>query len=349
MAMENGKDLVLFDQQSINAIELFMSHEKLNKTLEGLREKVLSFVPDVSTATGRKNIASLRYKVAQSKTWMIGEGKKLTIEWRENTKKVNEECNFIESFCNDLADKAREPITLWEIAEATRVKAEDEAAQYAADWDAALSENETFDLKAEVARFKAEQERIEAERLAREEVDRQEAARKQAEIDRLETEKKAEAERVEREKRIAQEAKEAAERAAEEARVKAEKDALAKLESERIAAAERIAAERIEAQRKADEAELKRLADIKAAEDKAEAEKQAIIRAQQEKDRKEAERVERERIAEEKRQSNIKHRNKIKDGVKMAFMKEIGCPEDKAILIVKIIDSGAIPNVTINF
>ncbi len=87
---ELSTELVIFDQQSINAVVLFTEPEKLDKTLKDIKEKVMAFVPDTSTAKGRKDIASLAYKVAQSKTWLDNCGKNLVAEWKEKSKKVDE-------------------------------------------------------------------------------------------------------------------------------------------------------------------------------------------------------------------------------------------------------------------
>ena len=319
-------EIILINQETVNAVALFADSEKLHATLEDLKQKVMAFVPDTSTASGRKDIASIAYKIAQSKQWLIGEGKKLTIQWREQTKKVNEECNKIEAFLNDLKEQVREPLTAWEIAEEARIKAEALAVQIEKDWDEAIKDNEIFDMKAEIARRDAEAARIEAEKLAKIEAQRLEA-------ERIELEKQAEIARIEREKRIAEEAKVKAEREA-EARIKAEQE---------------------KAKRELEAAEAKRLADIREAELKAEAEKQAIIKAQLEKERIEAERLaeekriaEAERIAEEKRIANKKHREKIKSDAVRSLVK-IGILESDAVKIITEIVNGNITHVTINF
>ena len=335
--MTESTELVIIDQQSINPVVLFTEPEKLDKTLADIKEKVMSFVPDTTTSKGRKDIASLAYKVAQSKTWLDNCGKNLVAEWKEKSKKVDECRKQARDFLDALKDEARSPLTAWEAAEEARLKAEALSAQIAADWEEEIKEDEVFNLKAEIARRDAENARIEAERIAKEQAEREEAERKQAEID-----------RIEREKRIAEEAKAKAEAEAKAAAEKAERDAAAKLEAERIASAKRIAEEQLRAKMEAEAAERKRLADIKAAEEKAEAEKQAIIQAQLEKERKEAARIEAERIANEKRVADLEHRKKINNAAKSSIM-EFGFSCEEAEKIVSAIAKGRIDHVTINY
>jgi hypothetical protein len=247
-------ELIIFDQKSINAVILFTEPEKLDKTLADIKAKVQAHVPDTSTAKGRKDIASLAYKVAQSKTWLDDCGKTLVAEWKEKSKKVDESRKQARDFLDALKIEARQPLTLWEQAEEARLKAEAEAAQFAADWDEAIKEDEWITRQRDIERREAELARMEQERLAKEQAEREEAARKQAEIDRLEAEKKAEAERVEREKRIAEEAKAKAEADAKEVAERAKKEhdealqrakeAAEKADRERIAAEERAKAQK---------------------------------------------------------------------------------------------------------
>ncbi|EGT6367902.1 cell envelope biogenesis protein TolA, partial [Escherichia coli] len=49
----------------------------------------MSFVPDITTAKGRKEIAYLAYKVAQTKTYLDGLGKDLVAELKEIPKLID--------------------------------------------------------------------------------------------------------------------------------------------------------------------------------------------------------------------------------------------------------------------
>jgi len=341
--------------QEIDAVTIFTGPQGIQPILDQIKEQALSIVPDVTTAKGRKEIASVAYKVAQSKTLLDGKGKELVAEWKEKSKKIDLDRKLARDFLDELRDKVREPLTAWEEAEEKRLQAEHDEAQRLLDWEDAIKENELFDRQKEIERKEAEFARIEAERVAKEQAAAEELARVKAEQDRLE-----------REARIAQEAKE-----------KAEKEAQERIEAERIAAAEKIAKERVEAQRKAEEAELKRLADIKAAQDKAEAErkeaadkaeaekqaalakaeaeKQAIIKAQIEKDLAETARVaaENKRIAdekaaEEKRQANLAHRKKVNNEAMQSLIK-VGVEDATAKLVVESVVKGLIKNISINY
>lgn len=312
-------EIVVAGAGPLNPVVLFSDKDSLSKILDDIKQHVMAHVPDVSTAKGRKEIASIAYKVAQSKTVIDAARKDLVAEWKEKAKRVDEEGKRARDFLDNLKDEVRKPLTAWEEEEAARIAKEEEERKYQDDWNAAIVENELFNLRREVER---ERQKREAEEAAR------------AEKERLEREEK---ERIEREERIAREAKE-----------KAEREAKEKIEQERIAAAERIAKERAEAERKAEEAERKRLADIKAAEEKAEAEKQAIIKAQEEKERAERERIAKEKAIEEKRQANLNHRKKINNEAKQSFM-AIGFDETVSRGLVEAIANGKIQNVSIAY
>jgi colicin import membrane protein len=78
------------------------------------------FVPDLSTATSRKEIASLAYKVTRSKTAIDDAGKKLTEGWRKQISEVDETRRKIRNDLEVLAAKVRKPLTEWERAEEDR-------------------------------------------------------------------------------------------------------------------------------------------------------------------------------------------------------------------------------------
>lgn len=192
-----------------------------------------------------------------------------------------------------------------EAVERARVAEEKRKADELARIEAAKKEAE------EVARFLVEKTarenaaRIELEHVAelkrlKDESDKKEADRL-AEIVRAEATQRAEAARI------------AAEHQAEldEAR-RAKEEAEAKQKAE----AARIATE--ESQRRAEEAQRKKLADDKAAED-------------------------------EKLAKNKKHRQELMTAAKLAMIKHCGIPEAHAIAIIKMIVDGKIPNIEMRF
>lgn len=348
-------ELELINQKSLDVVAIFTKQGELDETLKKIESSVLSIVPDTSTAKGRKEIASLAYKVAQSKTLLDGLGKDLVADWKNRSKLVDESRKYARDFLDTLKDKVREPLTEWEKAEAEREAKEQAEKQYQADWDLAIVDNLMFDRLKELERKEAELAKLKAETEAKERARLEEEAKK-----------KAEAERIEREARIAQDAKE-----------KAEHEAQAKINRERIEAAERIAIEKRDAEQRAIaaeqkriadiaaekeratramiEAEQKRLADIQAEKDKAEAEKRAMIEAQAKKDReaeesrlKERARIAAEKAVEEARQKNLNHRKKINNEAAQSLI-EVGFGKEAAKNIIVAIASGKVSHITINY
>lgn len=83
--------------------------------------------PDLTTDTGRKAIASLAYRSNTRKAAIDKARLGLTEGWRKQTAAVNAAGKVAEAKLNDLAVKARKPLTDWEKAEADK-KARAEAA-----------------------------------------------------------------------------------------------------------------------------------------------------------------------------------------------------------------------------
>lgn len=317
-------ELIVIDKA--NALQIFTKQEALDPILQKIKAEVESFIPDVTTAKGRKEIASMAYKIARSKTYIDSKGKELSAEYKEIPKKIDAGRRAAADFLEALQKEVRKPLDEWE-AEQARIKAE-EAARKAAeelakqkevDHEQALLENELFDMKRE-----AEARVAEEERLKREEKIRKEAA----EQARLEAEKKAENERLASARREA-EAKIAAERAEKE---KAEAQERARLQ------AEQAEKDRIEAAAKA---ERDRIADA----EQAERDKAAAIQAERKRIADEEAAREAERL---RREADEKHRNEIKSQAVNAI-KVLGFSEKAAISLVEAIEAGSIPNVKLAF
>jgi len=268
--MSETTDLVVIEKA--NALTVFKSSDQIEEILQKVEREVMSFVPDVTTVKGRKEIASLAYRVSQTKSYLDGLGKDLVAELKEVPKLIDANRKTVRDRLDALRDKARQPYTEWE-AEQERIKAEEEArvaaeklaAQIESDHEIALLLNEKFDRDAaeakaeaerqraaheeEIRRKAAEQARIEAEQAAQRERDA--AAKREADL-------KAAKERAERE---AREAQGRAERQAKEARERAEREKQAAIEAEQRKAREAEAARLAEEKRITDEAAA-RAADV---------------------------------------------------------------------------------------
>ncbi|HCR2010132.1 TPA: cell envelope biogenesis protein TolA [Enterobacter asburiae] len=315
--MSETADLVVIEKA--NAMTVFKSADQIEDILQKVEREVMSFVPDVTTAKGRKEIASLAYKVAQTKTYLDGLGKDLVAELKEIPKLIDANRKTVRDRLDELKEKARQPLTDYEV-EQERIKQEEEAKRAAeelakkieSDHEMALLMNDAFDR--ELAEKKAEQER---QRIAREE----EIKRQAEERAKREAEEKAAAE-------IA-----AAKKREEEAiAAKAQAELLAKQEKEK---AEREAREALE---------------------RAEREKQEAIEVERKKAQDEADRIRREteakeaaRMAEEKRIKDEEdrraqdkaHRKEVNNKI-LADLIKTGASEDVAKNIITAIVKGEV-------
>ena len=346
----------LIVKENLDVALLFTETDNLKKKLKEIETEVMAVVPDISTTKGRKEIASLAFKVAKSKVVLEGLGKDLVSDWKIRASKVDESRKFAREFLDSLKDRVRQPLTDWELAEEARQLAEREARNYEIDWDNAHKDHELFLRVKELERKEAELEAIKAAQIAKEHAEREAEEARQAEIARKQQEEIDNANRIAREKRIA-----------EEAVAKAVKDAEEKLHAERRAAEQLLIdaeAKRIRdlaqsqakanAEKKAEsdrqdrlriDAESKRLAEIKAIKD-----------AQDKKDREAAElaakeqaRIAAEKAEEEKRQKNVAHQKMINREAMASLLHIAGIDESKAKAIIMAIANGKIANVFIKY
>ncbi|PTA95617.1 cell envelope biogenesis protein TolA [Kluyvera sp. Nf5] len=334
--MSEITDLVVIEP--VNALAVFKSADQIEDILQKVEREVMSFVPDVTTAKGRKEIASLAYKVAQTKTYLDGLGKDLVAELKEIPKLIDSNRKTVRDRLDELKEKARQPLTDYE-AEQERIKREEEARiaaealakQVEAGHEIALLMNEKFDREAVEAKAEAERQRIahedELKRQAAEKAKREAAEEAQRVID-------AAAAR-EREATLA---KERAEREAKEQAEKAERD--------RIEAEQRVEREKKEATERAE-----REKQVAIAEEKRKAQEEA------DRIRREAEAKEKARLAEEKRiadeaaarAANENHRKAIGAAVVKALTEHTSISREQAIEVLTALKDGLIPNSGIHY
>lgn len=323
--MSEITDLVVIEP--VNALAVFKSADQIEEILQKVEREVMSFVPDVTTAKGRKEIASLAYKVAQTKTYLDGLGKDLVAELKEVPKLIDANRKTVRDRLDALRDKARQPYTDWE-AEQERIKQEEEV-------------------------------RIAAEKLAAQiESDHEYALLMDKDFDREKAEKEAEAERqrIAREEELKRQAAEKAKREAEEA---AQREIEAASARERAALLAKERAEQ-EAKEAAERAEREK----KEAAERAEREKQEAIAAEQRKAQEEADRIRREaeakekaRLAEEQRiadeaaarAANEKHRKAIGTAVVKALTETTSLSREQAIEVLCALKDNKIPHTSITY
>jgi hypothetical protein len=345
---------------AVMTAETFTDDKEFEKIFAKVQEEVAKHTPDVSTATGRQAIASLAYKVARTKTALVGQGKKLTEAWRDQTKKVNSACNTIEDRLDELKSTVRKPLDDWETAEAARVDGHKFNLQCMINHSKhgmGRSSAELRDLLADIEQHPSGPEHCEefapqfsvAKQDAIDHVNRLLAATEKQEADAAELEAlraaKAEADRKEAERLAAEQLKQAEAERAELARV-AEEQRKADLARAAAEATER--AERENAASVAAAEQAVKDAERRANEAIAEAKVRAALEAETERQRiaavKEAEDAEQRR-----RDKNRAHRQTINNQILDALQACSGITEEQGKKIIAQIVGGFVPNVTLKY
>ena len=301
-------------QEETNALVIFGS-DNVEKLVGWLEDEVRSVVHDVSTDKGRKAIASMAYKVSQSKTALDTLGKELVSEWKAKSKAVDSERKIVRDRLDALRDEVRKPLTEHEEAEKIRIAAEALKKEVDESHAMAVVENDFFDKQRETERIKREEENERQKEMD----ERQKAMdEKQAELDAKQAiidEKEAAQKQLERDAMVAKEAEERATNAAE-----------FKAKEEKLAAEQR-------------EEELKELAESAKREAK-ETEERVKREAEAEKQR--------EADEAEKREKNKKHKGAINNKAVDALI-EGGMNKTNAKLAVTLIAKRLIPGVVISY
>ncbi|KPG65804.1 hypothetical protein AN993_21125 [Stenotrophomonas maltophilia] len=308
----------LIPLESVNAVEVFTGGG-LDDLLARIRAEAVTLVPNVKTVAGRKEIASIAYKVSRSKTAIDDAGKALVADLKKQTGDIDSARKKARDTLDALRDEVRKPLTDWE-EEQARIERERAEAE-----ERARSEAEAARL-AEIARKEEEiRAREEAVRAA-EEAERQRVAAEQAERERVEREARLQAEAAEKAKREAAAAVERAEREAREA-------------------TERAAREAAEAEQRAKDAAAR------AEREKAEAVAAAERRAKEEADRAERERqakADAQRREDEARAADIEHRRLINRAA-VAALVALGIEDEIAAAVITAIVQGKVPAVAIRY
>lgn len=337
--------------QPENALTLFTAGTGLESLLTDIRKQASSLVPDLTTAKGRKEIASVAYAVAQTKTYLDGIGKTLTDEYKEIPKKIDATRKLIRDELDKLKDEVLAPLTAYKEAEANRVAALQQrlnriaelgnlpanspcaTAEQLAAWltelegtaiDDSWQEKQTEAGVAKEAAILKVTQALEA---------RKQYEAQQAELERLRQEQ-AKRDQEERERQIAEQARQAeADRQLQE---RAESQRRVQQAKEREEQARRDAEE---AQRKQVEAE---------ANAQRQAEEAAARAAEQERQRiAEQQKAEQEEAA--RRAADVEHRRSINAAAITAIMVAADVDPEQAQLILKAIVLGKIPNVSISY
>ena len=359
----------------------------LGQFFEAVQAEVTGEVPDLKTAKGRARIASLAATVSKSKTAVEKPGRDYLKRLKEMPKVVEAELREFVTKMDNLRDATRKPLTDWEQAEIARTDKhvdgiqdikdmaffeESPSAAHVAQIIADLELNAINDTWEE---FLAEAAQVKDQTLAKLRgilAERTQYEAEQAELIRLRAEAEAQAQR-ERDAEIARVAAEQARIQAEQ-RAQAEREAAARREQELLdqaAAAQRAteqAARDAEAAAKRQRLQLELQAEqSRAAAAQAEASRLAAEqRAEQDRltaIRRQEEAVERARLDEvaranaaadeilrqqQAREADKAHKGAIYKAAKEAFIQH-GMTEECARLAVKLVASGLIPSMSIQY
>lgn len=344
-------ELVTIEKASV--LTVFTTEKGLDPLLSKVRNEIDSFVPDVTTKKGRDEIASIAFKVAQTKTYLDKAGKELVDELKQQPKMVDAERKRMRDLLDAWKDEVRAPLTALEDAE-KEVLSKLEFMRgietlTSAQIQERINQADEIDISFAVIKPKElEKQKAFTLEFLQSKFDEVNALEvKQAEIERLQKEA-AEREQKEREERIAREA-------AERARI--ETETKAKLEAERIEnekrqaieAAERAERERIESEQRAERLRIE-------AEQRAEREKQeAIERERREAEHREQMRIQAEQMAkaqaeesERKRKADHEHRRAVNNEILQALLAN-GIDEATAKEVIKLSAQGLTGRMIINY
>jgi len=320
----------------------------LDNLLHAIKREATAVVYDVTTESGRKGIASAAYQVKRSKTYLDDLGRDYVRELKDLPRRIDAERRAMRDFLDEVAEKIRRPLNIWEDNERFRLEQHNERLSQMRDLPK-KSENENSERLAAIIQgledspiddtwqeFKGAAEEVRKASLYElgklmEKAKTLEEARaiKAQEEERL---------RIEREKRIAEEASERATRLAEERARAAAVSAKLEAEWQARVEADKAERERQEAIHAQQEAERR----IKEAEERA-------ARAAEEAVKAERARVEALKAEEEKRAANKRRRDTVHNRIIEAIVRMDIMAEADANLLIKNISEGKIPHLEIKY
>lgn len=230
---------------------VFLDEPFLKALLAQITARATDFTPDISTDKGRKQIASMAYRVSQTKTYLDGIGKDLVAELKDRPRKIDAGRKLLRDGLDALRDHVRQALNEWEAEQARQQIVLDGIRRMPADHTGSNADQ----LRQVIQRLEGQESTIPGAQEARDEAiatlrdmlaKREVYEAEQAELARFrqqEADRKAEEER----ERLRREGEERARRDAEEAAARAEQ---AQRDAERRAqeAEESAARERQEAQ-----------------------------------------------------------------------------------------------------
>jgi len=186
-------ELIIIEKQDVMAV--FTQRDLITPLLAKIEHAATKETLNATTDQGRKAIASMVYRVAQSKTYIESHGKDLAAELKELPKLVDSNRKYARDFLDALKERIRKPLDEWEAEQAAILLAEKvlldhaEAVLCNTEWELAKkSENdriakERADYEAKVLAEAQAKAKIEADEKARSEIINAEARALSAEIE----------------------------------------------------------------------------------------------------------------------------------------------------------------------
>ena len=110
----------LIPLQNADPVALF-APGGLDPIIEAIEREARSLVPDISTAKGRKEVASNAAKVAKAKTYLDDIGKSYVAELKDLPRKIDAARKVMRDRLDALKDEVRAPLTEYELAEQKRI------------------------------------------------------------------------------------------------------------------------------------------------------------------------------------------------------------------------------------
>lgn len=110
----------LIPLQNANPAALF-APGGLDPIIEAIEREARSLVPDISTAKGRKEVASNAAKVAKAKVYLDDIGKSYVAELKDLPRKIDAARKVMRDRLDALKDEVRAPLTEYELAEQKRI------------------------------------------------------------------------------------------------------------------------------------------------------------------------------------------------------------------------------------
>src|SRR5690606_23826871 len=102
---------------------VLLDKERFNQFYEAIKAETDKLVPDLTTEKGRKEIASMAFKVAKTKTAIDAAGKLLNEEARAKINIVDAARRDIREKLGELKDEVRRAVAVWEGKEEERIAA----------------------------------------------------------------------------------------------------------------------------------------------------------------------------------------------------------------------------------